>query len=221
MIKKLLILLVLVVGVFAGVAANQPDQFKIERNIKIEAPAATVFAQVNDYRGWGAWSPWEKMDPNMKTSLEGPIAGVGAILHWKGNSEVGEGTMTIAESKTNELVGLKLDFKEPMEATSTAQFTFTPQGAGTVVSWSMSGLKNFIQKAMGLVMNCDKMIGEQFERGLADLKTVSEGFANQNNTPEQTTEETIEETPEENQQTEIIEETEPADEAAESAEPEE
>ena len=114
------------------------------------------------------------MDPNAKEVHEGPAAGAGAKMSWSGNNKVGEGSMTITESRPNDFVRFRLEFLKPFAATNTAEFTFKPQGNQTVVTWSMFGHNNFMGKAMGLIMNCDKMVGGQFEKGLAQLKSVAE-----------------------------------------------
>jgi len=174
MLKKILIGLVLILGLIAVVAALQPSDFKVTRSITVSASPATVFGQVNDLHQWQAWSPWAKLDPNAKMDYQGPQAGVGSSFHWAGNKEVGEGTMTISESHPNDLVRFNLDFVKPFEGHNTAEFHFKPEGDRTVVDWSMEGKKNFIFKVVGLFVNCDKMVGGQFEKGLAELKTVSE-----------------------------------------------
>ena len=133
-----------------------------------------MFAQVNEIKKWEAWNPWGKIDPNMKLTYTGPASGVGASYAWVGNNEVGEGKGTITEVRTNELVQLKLEFFKPMAGVSIAEFAFKPQGDKTEVTWAMSGKNNFIAKAMCMIMNMDKMIGGQFEKGLADLKTAAE-----------------------------------------------
>jgi hypothetical protein len=145
--------------------------------VPISAPAPVVFAQVNDLHRWENWSPWAKLDPNMKVAHEGPPAGKGAVYSWAGNSKVGEGRMTIIESRPNELVRINLEFIKPFAATNITEFTFKPEGNGTAVSWSMSGENNFLSKAVCLFMNMDKMVGGDFEKGLAALKSVSEAAA--------------------------------------------
>jgi len=160
--------------VFVVVVSTRPSEFRITRTAAISAPAAAVFAQVNDLHRWKAWSPWAKMDPNAKEVHEGPAAGAGAKMSWSGNNKVGEGSMTITESRPNDFVRFRLEFLKPFAATNTAEFTFKPQGNQTVVTWSMFGHNNFMGKAMGLIMNCDKMVGGQFEKGLAQLKSVAE-----------------------------------------------
>jgi hypothetical protein len=173
-LKKVLIGLVAVVAIFLVVVAMQPSEYSVTRSASVAAPAATVFPFVNDLHQWGNWSPWEKIDPAMKRSFEGPGAGVNAVYAWAGNNEVGEGRMTVTESKPNELVRLKLEFFKPMAGTSDVTFSFKPEGAQTAVTWTMAGPKNFVSKAMCLFMNMDKMIGGQFEKGLADLKAAAE-----------------------------------------------
>ncbi len=172
--KKILIAVAVIIVVFVGIVALQPADFRIERKISIDTPAEVVFAQVNDFHKWEAWSPWAKMDPHATNTFEGPPAGTGAIFRWAGNSDVGEGSMTIVESRPNDLIRIKLQFLKPFEATSTAEFTFQPQGNQTVVTWSMFGKNNFMAKAFSMFVDCDKMVGGQFEKGLAEMKSVSE-----------------------------------------------
>jgi uncharacterized protein YndB with AHSA1/START domain len=161
-----------IVVLFCIVVALQPADFRVTRAATFSAPPELVFQQVNELKKWDAWSPWAKLDPNAKSTFEGPAAGVGASMTWAGNSKVGEGRMTISESRPNELVQLKLEFLKPFQAVSTAEFTFTSQGGETTVTWSMFGKNNFMGKAIGLFMNCDKMMGPEFEKGLASLKTA-------------------------------------------------
>jgi uncharacterized protein YndB with AHSA1/START domain len=174
MLKKILIALVVVIAAFAVYVALQPSHFKVERSATIAAPAATVFAHVNDLHQWQAWSPWAKLDPNAKIGFEGAPAGKGAALTWSGNDKVGEGRMVVAESQPNELVSIKVDFTRPFQGSNKSEFTFKPDGNKTGVIWSMSGHQNFIEKAMCIVMNGKKMIGDQLEEGLGKLKTVAE-----------------------------------------------
>ncbi len=175
MLINFLIAMALIVIVFVIVVQLQPAKFHIERSTTVAAPAAVVFEQVNDLRKWEAWSPWAKLDPNAKIQYNGPAAGTGAAFSWAGNNEVGTGTMTITDSRTNELVRFKLEFTAPMQAVNIAEFTFKPEGGQTLVTWSMSGTNGFMAKAFGLFVNCDKMVGGQFEKGLATLKSLAEG----------------------------------------------
>jgi hypothetical protein len=174
MLVKILIALAVVVAGLAVIIALQPSDFRISRTATIAAPAPVVFAQVNDFHNWTAWSPWAKLDPAMKQTYEGASAGPGAIYTWVGNREVGEGRMTIVESRPSELIRVKLDFVKPFAGTSVAQFTFRPEGDRTAVTWTMTGEKNFVAKAIHLVMNMDRMIGDQFDKGLAAMKAVAE-----------------------------------------------
>ncbi|MGD9650114.1 MAG: SRPBCC family protein [Dongiaceae bacterium] len=174
MLKKILIILAAITAVFLIAAALQPDEFRVARAIAIQAPPEAVFAHVNDLRKWEAWSPWAKLDPNAKNSFEGAPSGKGAIMRWAGNHEVGEGSMTIVESRRPNFIQLRLDFLKPFAATSMAEFTLVPQGDETLVTWSMYGENNYTAKMIGLVMNCEKMISEQFDKGLASLKQVVE-----------------------------------------------
>lgn len=175
MLKKILLVLAALVVVFLIVVAFQPADFKVTRSTLISAPASAVFAQVNDFHRWEAWSPWAKMDPNMKTTYAGAPAGTGSIYSWVGNSQVGAGRMTIIESRPHELVRINFEFLKPFAVTNLADFTFKPQGGQTLVTWEMSGKKNFVSKSICMFMNMDKMVGGDFEKGLAKMKSLAEG----------------------------------------------
>jgi hypothetical protein len=162
---------------FVILITGQPDEFILMRSAKMSVPPETIFPHVNDLRQWEAWSPWAKLDPNAKSTFEGPANGVGAAMAWAGNNKVGDGKMTITESLPNQLIRFRLEFLKPMQATNTAEFTFRPEGDQTCVSWSMSGKNSFPGKLFGLLMNCDKMVGGQFEKGLAQMKSVVETSA--------------------------------------------
>jgi hypothetical protein len=166
---------ILLVVVLIVVVAMQPSDFRILRRKQIAAPATTVFAHLNELAKWQAWSPWENLDPNLKRTYEGPPAGEGAKYAWSGNSKVGEGRMTIVDSRPGKLVRLRLEFIRPFQATNTSEFALEPIENQTVVTWSMTGQNTFMGKAFGLVMNMDKLIGADFEKGLTRLKSVSEG----------------------------------------------
>ena len=178
MLKKILIAVVALIAVFVIVVALQPSEFKVERTATIPAPVSTVFAQVNDFHKWEAWSPWAKLDPNAKVGFEGPPAGTGTIMTWSGNDKVGEGKMTLAESRPDELIKIKLDFIKPFEGTSTAQFAFKPEGDQTAVTWTMEGHHNFIAKAMCLIMNGRKMMADAMDEGLANMSRVVKTASN-------------------------------------------
>ena len=179
MLKIILIAVAVIIIVFVVIVALQPSEFRVARSATMSAPAPTVFAQVNDFHKWEAWSPWGKIDPAMKQSYEGAPAGVGAIYTWIGNNEVGEGRMTIVESRPSDLIRIKMEFFKPFAANSTAEFTFKPEGNQTAVTWSMTGENNFMAKAIHLFMSMDKMIGGQFEKGLASMKAVVEAAPKQ------------------------------------------
>lgn len=179
MLRIILIALGLVVVVLVVVVALQPADFRVARSATMSAPAPVVFSQVNDLHKWEAWNPWQKKDPAMKLIFAGPPAGPGASYSWAGNNEVGEGRLTITESRQSDMVRIKLEFMKPFAATNTAEFTFKPEGDRTAVTWSMEGRNNFFAKALHLVMNMDKMVGGEFEKGLADMKSVVEAAPKQ------------------------------------------
>jgi hypothetical protein len=169
------LVLVALVLVFVVVVALQPSEFHVERSVTVAAPPADVFAEVNDFHKWDAWSPWAKLDPDAKVGFEGPESGEGTVMTWAGNSEVGAGKMTLVESKPDELVKIRVDFTEPFEGSGGSQFVFKPADGGeTAVTWSMDDEHTFVEKAMCLIMNGKKMVGEQMEQGLAQLKEVVE-----------------------------------------------
>ena len=162
---------VIVLGLFIN---SRSDKLEVSRSIVIEAPAAEIFEYVNNFRGFVQWSPWADLDPDAEYTFSGPERGVGAAFSWKGNSKIGEGTDTIIKSVPNSLVEVRLDFVKPFPSTSTADFTFEELESGTKVTWTMYGKKNFIMKAMSLVMDCEKMMGDQFTDGLTNLKNLVE-----------------------------------------------
>jgi hypothetical protein len=174
MVLKIALVVAVIVVVLVVVVATRPSEFRIARTASISAPAPAVFAQVNDFRSWAAWNPWATLDPAMQQTYEGALAGAGAIYAWSGNKQVGAGRMTIAESRPSERIGIKMEFLKPFAATSYAEFTFKPEGDQTVVTWSMAGDNNFMAKALHLFMNMDRMIGGQFDKGLARMKSVVE-----------------------------------------------
>jgi hypothetical protein len=166
-IAALIVVLIIVI-------AMQPPDFRVERSATIAAPQARVFAEVNDLHRWEGWSPWAKIDPTMQQTYAGAPEGTGAVYSWNGNKNVGEGRMTITESKPNDLIHIKLEFMRPFAATNETEFTFRPEGGQTLVTWAMTGKKSFLIKAVHLVVSMDKMVGGMFEKGLAQLKAVAE-----------------------------------------------
>jgi hypothetical protein len=175
---KMLIPILITVGaivlLFILIVAMQSSAFRIVRSATMSAPPSAVFEQVNDFHNWIAWSPWERLDPQMKRTYDGASSGVGAIYSWEGNKQVGQGRMTISESRPSELIRINLEFIKPFKATNTTEFTFQPQGSQTVVTWAMTGKKNFMFNAVSLFMNMDKLVGGDFEKGLANMKSVVE-----------------------------------------------
>jgi hypothetical protein len=169
MIKKILIGLGAIIALILIVAAFQPNEFRVKRSATLPASPAALFAHVNDHHKFNAWNPFMKLDPAVKTTYAGPDSGVGAACSWDGNSNIGAGTATIMESKPGELVRLRMDWRKPFEGTGTVDFTFEPAGNQTVVTWEMYGPANYLGKLMSLFMDCDKMCGDQFEKGLAGL----------------------------------------------------
>jgi hypothetical protein len=173
--KKILLGFVVVVVVFLIVVALQPAHYAVTRSATIQAPPDRVFAQVNDFKAWNAWSPWAKLDPDCKYTFSDPSAGKGATYAWEGDSNVGSGNMTIIDSKPAEQIDLRLEFIKPFAGICPTQFTFKPEGAGgTRVTWTMTGENNFVAKAMCMFMNMDKMVGGDFEKGLANIKQIVE-----------------------------------------------
>lgn len=172
MIKKILLGLVAVIVTFLLVVVTRPADFKASRSAPLAASPAELFAQVNDHHKFAVWNPFMKLDPNVKNTYSGPDSGVGAVCSWDGNKDIGAGSATITESKPNELVRMRMDWKRPMEGVATVDFTFKPEGDKTVVTWAMYGKNGFMGKLVSLFMDCDKMVGPQFEQGLADLGKV-------------------------------------------------
>jgi len=177
MIKAIAIIGIVLAVVLAGVlifAASKPDKFRVQRSTSIKAPPEKIFPLINDFRGWGAWSPYEKRDPEMKRAYSGAATGKGAVYEWDGNKNVGKGRMEITDTAPPSRIAIKLDFLEPFEAHNTAEFTMDGKGDYTSVTWAMYGPANYISKLMGVFFNMDKMIGRDFEAGLANLKAISE-----------------------------------------------
>ena len=173
-VRVILIVLLLAVVAVLGLAATKPDHYQVERSATMSAPPAAVFAQLNDFHQWEAWSPWEKIDPAMKRTYEGPANGKDASYAWVGNDKVGEGRMTITESEPDSHLGIRLEFIKPWTETCQVSFAVAPEGQGTKVIWDMSGNRNYVGKIFCVFMDMDKMIGTDFEKGLSQLKTVTE-----------------------------------------------
>ena len=172
--SKVLRVVVLLIVALVVFIMTRPSQFHIERSTTIAAPPEVVYAKIVDFHQWEEWSPWEHLDPNMKRTIDGPESGVGAKYQWSGNDKAGEGSMTIVEAQPNERVKIDLEFIKPFKASNVATFMLAPEGQGTKVVWSLDGRNNFMAKAFSVFMNMDKMVGGDFEKGLASLKNVSE-----------------------------------------------
>lgn len=168
-----IVIVVLLAGVLA-LAATKPDSFRVERTTSIKAPPEKIFSYIDDFHRWGAWSPFEKLDPAMRRRLGGAESGEGAVYEWEGNSQAGKGRMEIVESTPPSKVSIKLDFLKPFESHNTADFTLVPNGDSTRVTWAMYGPNVFLGKVMSVFVSMDDMIGKDFEAGLANLKTVAE-----------------------------------------------
>lgn len=171
---KIAIGVVIVLVIVGAIIATRPDSYSVERSAVVAAPPEVVFEYVNDFHRWAQWSPFEKLDPAMQKTFEGSPSGVGAGYHWKGNSKAGEGRMRIAESERASRIAIDMRFLEPFESTSVTTFTFEPVAEGTRVTWGMAGENTTMGKAISLVASMDKMIGKDFEEGLAKLGTVAE-----------------------------------------------
>lgn len=177
MLKKILIAVAVLIVAFVIVVALQPSEVRVVRTTTVAAPATVVFAQVYDFHKWEAWPPWAKLDPAAKVAFEGSPAGPGAIFTWSGNDEVGEGRMTLTESRPGEYIKIDVAFVKPMEGASTSEFTFKPEGNQTSVTWTTTGHNDFIGKAFCLFVDMEEMLGGALEKGLAQLKSVAESAA--------------------------------------------
>lgn len=174
MLKTILIIVIILIAAVLIYAATKPDMFRIERAASINAPPDKVFGFINDFHQWVAWSPWEKLDPALKRTHSGSVQGQGAVYEWDGNKDVGTGRMEVLESTPPSKIRIKLDFLKPFEAHNTAEFSLEGKGNSTTVTWAMYGPRPYMMKVMGMVMNMDKMVGGQFETGLANLKAIAE-----------------------------------------------
>ncbi|QDW40942.1 SRPBCC family protein [Bradyrhizobium sp. KBS0727] len=168
------VILTIAIAVVLILAATKPDRFSVRREITVNAPAEKIFPLINDFHRWVAWSPYEHRDPALKRTYSGLESGKGAVYAWDGNNDVGSGRMEILESGAPSKIVIQLDFFKPFEAHNTAEFTMLPQGDGTHVSWVMHGPAPFMNKLMQVFMNLDRMIGKDFEAGLANLKNITE-----------------------------------------------
>ena len=178
MLKIILSVVALAVLAVLGLAASKPDTFQVQRSTTIQAPPDKIFPLINDFKRWPEWSPWEALDPAMQRSLSGAASGPGAIYAWEGNKEVGAGRMEILQAATPSKISIKLDFIRPFEGHNTTDFSLTPAAdsanPGTTVTWLMQGPTPFVSKLMQVFVSMDRLIGKDFEAGLAKMKAVAE-----------------------------------------------
>jgi hypothetical protein len=168
------IVVIVLVAVVLALAARRPNEFAVQRTTRIRATPDRIYPHIADFHRWTGWSPWERIDPAMRRSYSGASTGTGSVYEWQGDSKVGAGRMEITQVTPPTSATVKLDFLKPFEAHNTATFTLTPAGDGTDVTWKMYGPSPFVTKVMGVFFNMDDMVGKDFERGLASLKSVAE-----------------------------------------------
>jgi hypothetical protein len=174
MLKIVSVAVLLLLGAVLLFAATRPDTFRVKRATSIKALPEKIFPLINDFKRWGAWSPYEKKDPGMKRSYDGAPAGHGAVYAWEGDGNVGQGRMEIVEASPPGKVAIKLDFTRPFEAHNVVVFTLAPAGGATEVTWDMQGPANYLSKLIGVFVDMDRMVGRDFEVGLANLKAAVE-----------------------------------------------
>lgn len=168
------LIVVAVIALILVIAATKPDSFQVVRRARVQASPDRVFPFINDFRHWPEWSPWEKLDPAMKKDLGGTDSGVGSSYAWEGNKKAGQGRMEITESQPPSRVVIDLDFIKPFKSQSVTEFELAPKDGATDVTWTMRGPASFMTKVMMVFMSMDKMVGRDFEEGLANLKRVAE-----------------------------------------------
>jgi uncharacterized protein YndB with AHSA1/START domain len=174
MLKTIVIVIVVLIVAVLIYAATRPDTFRVQRTTSIKAPPEKIFPLINDFHNFGAWSPYEKKDPNMKRTLSGATHGKGAVYDWEGDYNVGKGRMEITETSPPSRVTIKLDFVKPFETHNIVEFTLEPQGDSTSVTWAMHGPSPYVAKVMHVFFDMDSMVGKDFETGLANLKAIAE-----------------------------------------------
>ena len=174
MFKKIAVVIVVLIAAVLLYAATRPDTFRVERTATMKAPPEKIYAVLSDFKQWGSWSPWEKKDPAMKRTFGATTSGKGAKYAWEGNKDVGKGSMEIVETTPPSRLVLKLDFIEPFEGHNIVEYTLTPKGDSTTVSWVIHGPMPYISKVISIFCSMDSMIGKDFDEGLANLKAVVE-----------------------------------------------
>ena len=174
MLTIVAIVVAVLLAIVVALAATKPDSFHVERSIDIQAPSERVYALINDFQQFPKWSPYEKLDPAMKRTFTGPQAGIGAVYGWSGNGKAGEGSMEIVEATPPARIGMRLEFKRPFAATNQATFSMVPQGSATRTTWALDGPMPFVSKVFSVFVDLDRMVGKDFEEGLANLKALAE-----------------------------------------------
>lgn len=169
-----LLIIPALIALLLVMASRRPDVFHIERATTINAPPERIYALLEDFHQWPAWSPWEKLDPNMQRTIAGAPRGVGATYEWSGNNKAGAGRMEITTAEPPRTLTIQLDFTRPFKASNTTAFVLTPTGQGTHLNWTMEGRNDLMAKVFTFFMNMDQMVGKDFEAGLANLKRVTE-----------------------------------------------
>jgi hypothetical protein len=174
MLLQALVVVVVLLVAFLGYVATRPNTFRVQRTSRINAPSEAIFPLINNLHSWSEWSPWEKKDPTMKRTYRGPDSGPGAFYAWDGNKDIGAGSMEITDAVPTSRIALKLDFLRPFEAHNLVDFTLVPEGSATTVNWTIHGPCPYFAKLLHLFIDMDKMIGKDFEAGLANLKSLAE-----------------------------------------------
>jgi uncharacterized protein YndB with AHSA1/START domain len=174
MFKKIAIIILVLLAAVLIYATTKPDTFEVRRSATIKAPPEKIFPLLNDFRSWQTWSPWEKLDPALKRTYSGAANGQGSVYAWEGNSKVGAGRMELMQSIPSSRIGIKLDFLKPFEGHNVAEFTLAPNGDSTTVTWAMRGPNPYLGKVMSVFVDMDRMVGRDFETGLANLKAAAE-----------------------------------------------
>ena len=168
------VILAIAIAAVLVLAATKPGTLRVVRSVSISAPAEKIFPLISDFHQWRSWSPWEDKDPAMKRTYSGAESGKGAAYAWDGDKNVGSGRMEILETSAPQKIVIKLDFFKPFEGHNTAEFTMLPQGDATHLTWVMHGPAPLLHRVMQVFVNIDKMIGKDFEAGLANLKNLTE-----------------------------------------------
>ncbi|CAE6832799.1 hypothetical protein R69619_06644 [Paraburkholderia nemoris] len=173
MLKVILITVVAAVGLLLVYAATRPDNFRIERSVRIEAPPERVYGLIDDLHQFNRWNPFLRKDPAAQGTYSGTPSGKGARYAWQGE-KVGVGQMEIVDTAAPANVTMNLDFIKPFEAHNMADFTLKPEAGATQVTWAMYGPAPFLSKLMQVFVSMDRMVGKDFEDGLSNLKTLAE-----------------------------------------------